>query len=132
MRTIICAMLLLSVFSFSSCTKDVQSSAQSYVVAGTIRSSDWLRTTDGAGYYTSLSVPDVTNGVLNYGGVAVYLSFDGGYTYEALPEVVGGVAYGTYYSLGTVNIDLYAANGTGTVTNPPGGTVVVKVLITQP
>ncbi|MHA4875667.1 hypothetical protein, partial [Enterococcus faecium] len=72
----------------------------------------------GSGYFVSLNVPDVTNSVLNDGGVVTYISFDNGNTYEALPEVVNGVAYGTYYSYSTVNIDLYSATGSGSITAP--------------
>jgi hypothetical protein len=66
--------------------------------------------------------------MLDHGGVSVYLSFDGGATYEAVPEVVGNVAYGSYHYLQTVGIDLSPADNTGTVT-PPTGDVGVKVVL---
>jgi hypothetical protein len=48
-----------------------------------------------------------------------------------LPEVVKGVAYGTYYSYGTVNIDLFSATGSGSIT-APSSNILVKILITVP
>jgi hypothetical protein len=132
MKIFLSTLLLVSIVALSSCTKTVQAPSQSYAVTGTISASSWAKTSDGLGYFVSLNVPGVTQNVVNNGGVAVYLSFDNGATFEALPEVVQGIAYGTYYSVGTVNIDFYAANGTSGLTAPPGGTLIVKVLITQP
>jgi len=68
---------------------------------------------------------------LNAGGVSTYISFDNGGTYEALPEVVKGVAYGTYYSYSTVNVDLFSATGSGSIT-APSSNILVKILITVP
>ena len=121
---------LIVIITFSSCTKTVQAPSQTYAVIGTIMPTDWVSTGTG-GYAVSINIPDITQSVLNAGGVAVSISFDGGNTYEALPEVVNGVAYGTYYSYGTVNIDLFTATGSGSV-YPPTSTILVKILVTTP
>ncbi|MBS1628035.1 MAG: hypothetical protein JSR09_00265 [Bacteroidetes bacterium] len=124
------AIIITASFTLSSCTKTVQAPSQTYAVTGTITPTNWISTGTG-GYVVSLNVPDITQSVLNAGGVSVSISFDGGNTYEALPEVVNGVAYGTYYSYGTVNIDLFAATGSGSV-SAPTSTILVKILITTP
>ncbi|MFL9484709.1 hypothetical protein ACI6Q2_18140 [Chitinophagaceae bacterium LWZ2-11] len=132
MKILASTILLFSIIALSSCTKTVQGPTQSFVVTGSISSNQWQRTTDNLGYFVSLNTPDVTPDIVNYGGVTVYLSFDNGASFESVPEVVGGIAYGSYYGAGYVNIDLYTASGSGAVTNPPtGAPVLVKIIITR-
>ncbi len=49
-------------------------------------------------------------------------------TYEALPEVIDGVAYGAIHTTGIVTVDLRAADGS----NAPGpitGPTMIKVIL---
>jgi Ni,Fe-hydrogenase III small subunit len=66
--------------------------------------------------------------IVQTGGVVVYLSFDNGTNYEAIPEAFGGVAYGTVHSKGQVVVDLRSTSG-GTITAPIGQILAKVVLL---
>jgi hypothetical protein len=130
MRVFISALMLISLFSFSSCTKTVTQEVNNAVtVTSTIAPSDWKATSDGTGYTTFLNVDAVTQNIVDNGAVLVYASFDGGTTYDLIPEVYGNVSYVSYHQLGGVGIEVYSTNG-GTLT-PPSGTLPVKIIIVQ-
>ena len=130
---------ILSVFAiltFSGCTKTtVQQVNQVYSAIYSVGASQWALGQDPGGstfYYTTLSVPELTQAIDVNGGVVVYLSFDDATNpnpiYEALPEVINGVAYGAIHTTGSVTIDLRAADGS----NAPGpitGPTLVKVVL---
>jgi hypothetical protein len=132
---------LLSVFAivtFSGCTKTtVQQVNQVFSAVYTVQANQWALGTDPGGitfYYTSLTVPELTQDIDQNGGVLVYLSFDDpsttNPTYEAMPEVIDGVAYGAIHTTGSVTIDLRAADGS----NAPGpitGPTMIKVILLE-
>jgi hypothetical protein len=128
-RTTTAAALILSVLVLGSCKKEVtQVVDQAFSATYSVNTSDWATSDGGKTYTVNLNVPEVDNTVVTTGGVIVYLSFDNGATFEALPEVFENVAYGTYHQNGTVSVDLTAPNHTDVVT-PPGSTVLIKVVI---
>jgi hypothetical protein len=132
---------LLSAFvilACSGCTKTVTNQVnQVYSAVYTVAANQWAQGqdpgTNGATfYYTTLSVPELTQQLDVNGGVLVYLSFDDPSAtdpvYEALPEVIDGVAYGAIHTTGNVTIDLRAADGS----NAPGpitGPTLVKIVL---
>jgi len=130
---------LLSVFAivtFSGCTKTtVQQVNQVYSAVYTVLANQWASGNDPNGtlfYYTTLTVPELTQAIDLNGGVLVYLSFDDpsstNPTYEAMPEVIDGVAYGAIHTTGSITVDLRAADGS----NAPGpitGPTMIKVVL---
>jgi hypothetical protein len=132
---------LLSAFviiACSGCTKNtVNQVNQVYSAVYTVAANQWAQGqdpgTNGATfYYTTLTVPELTQKIDVNGGVLVYLSFDDPSAtdpiYEALPEVIDGVAYGAIHTTGQVTIDLRAADGS----NAPGpitGPTLVKIVL---
>ncbi|HXB29822.1 MAG TPA: hypothetical protein VNW49_08390 [Puia sp.] len=130
---------LLSVFAiltFSGCTKTtVQQVNQVFSAVYTVQANQWALGADPDSttfYYTSLSVPELTQAIDLNGGVLVYLSFDdpssSNPTYEQMPEVFNGIAYGAIHTTGSVTIDLRAADGS----NAPGpitGPTMIKVIL---
>jgi deoxyribodipyrimidine photolyase len=130
---------LLSAFvilACSGCTKNtVNQVNQVYSAVYTVGKDQWAQGQDPDGttfYYTTLSVPELTQSLDVNGGVLLYLSFDDPSAtdpiYEALPEVINGVAYGAVHTTGQVTIDLRAADGS----NAPGpitGATLVKVVL---
>jgi hypothetical protein len=124
------------ILGLSGCTKTyVNQVNQVYSAVYTVGASQWALGTDPNGtkfYYTTLSVPELTQTIDKNGGVVVYLSFDDATNpnpiYEAMPEVIDGVAYGAIHTTGTVTIDLRAADGS----NAPGpitGPTLIKVVL---
>jgi hypothetical protein len=132
----IALLALFAIVTFSGCTKTtVQQVDQVYSAIYTVQANQWVAGYDPNNtlyYYTSLSVPELTQDIDLNGGVLVYLSFDDpsstNPTYEQMPEVINGVAYGAIHTTGSVTIDLRAADGS----NAPGpitGPTMIKVIL---
>jgi len=122
------AALLCSVVLFSSCTKTVTNKVdQAFSAIYTLNSSGWGTADNGLSYSTSLKVPEIDNFLQTNGAVVVYLSFDNGANYEAIPEVFDGISYGSIHSVGQVVIDLHAVDGS--TINPPGAAILAKVVV---
>jgi hypothetical protein len=139
-KTNIMKIALLSAFAiltFSGCTKTtVNQVNQVFSAVYTVAANQWAQGTDPDGtifYYTTLSVPELDQTIDQSGGVVVYLTFDDVSTnsdpvYEALPEVINGVAYGAIHTTGSITVDLRAADGS----NAPGpitGPTAIKVIL---
>ena len=125
-------LLLLATLSLTACKKEVtevQQVDQAFSAVYTLNPGGWTTSNGGQSYSTSLNVPELDDVILNDGAVIVYLSFDNGDSYEALPEVFDGVAYGTIHELGLITIDLQASDGSGAVISAPGGTILAKVVL---
>jgi hypothetical protein len=131
---------LLSAFSilvFSGCTKNYTSPAVDQVFSAvyTVQANQWAQGVDSGVvyYYTSLNVPELTQNIDLNGGVLTYLSFDDptstNPTYEAMPEVFGGVAYGSIHTTGSVTVDLRAADGTSSLTGAIKQPTMIKVVL---
>lgn len=121
--------LCLSVFGLGSCKKTVnQVVNQNFSAIYSIRPSDWTANSGSTYLAYEFAVPELDQFLLDHGGVAVYISLDGGATYEATPEVVQGVSYGSYHYLKTVGIDLAAPNGTDVIARP-SVTILAKVVL---
>jgi hypothetical protein len=127
------------ILACSGCTKTtVNKVDQVFSAVYTVAANQWAQGQDPGGgatyYYTTLSIPELTQSIDVNGGVLIYLSFDdpssSNPVYEALPEVIDGVAYGAIHTTGQVTIDLRAADGS----NAPGpitGPTLVKVVLLE-
>jgi hypothetical protein len=123
--------LLLSLLTMGACKKTVYNTVNQVLSATySIKSTDWSTTDNSHSYVVNLTVPEVDDKVVADGGVVVYLSFDNGTTFESLPEVFDGVAYGTYHQNGAVSIDLSSAvDPTNNTVSAPTTTLLAKVVI---
>jgi hypothetical protein len=136
-RTTMIAALFLTLIGLGSCTKHTtQVVDQGFSAVYTIHKGDWkLDTYTGTTnppsplnwYATNLSVPEIDDRIVASGAVIVYLSFDGGDTYEALPEELTGVTYNSLHSVGNVYIGFRSIDGSQP--SLPSGDVLAKVVI---
>jgi hypothetical protein len=125
-----------SILTFSGCTKtNVQQVNQVFSAVYTVAAASWTKGTDADGttfFYATLNVPELTQAIDLNGGVSAYLSFDDpsstSPTYEAMPEVFDGVAYGVIHTTGSVVVDLRAADGTS-LTNAFSAPTLIKVVL---
>src|ERR1700712_125916 len=118
----ITAILGLAVLLFSSCKKEItqiQQVNQVFSATYSLTSTSWTTSDNNLSFFTNLNVPELDQGIVQGGGVLVYLSFDNGTTYEALPEVFNGISYGAIHVKGSVTIDLHAVDGSA-ITAPAG------------
>jgi hypothetical protein len=119
-----CAVILLSV---SSCTKQYITPNPNQTVTYNLTSADWQAYSDGKSYFAALDAPLIDGGFAQYGGVVVSISYDGGTTYEQLPEVYNNLAFSYTYNKG--NITIYAQTADGTTPIQPTDPIKVKVIL---
>jgi hypothetical protein len=122
-----CAVVLLSV---SSCTKQYITPNPNKTIVIDITSADWTLFTDPGGvksYQAPLDVPEIDGASASYDGVIVSISYDGGNTYEQLPEVYGNLSYSYTYNAG--NITLYAQTPDGVTAVQPTDPIKVKIVL---
>lgn len=120
-----CAVLLLSV---SSCTKKYITPNQNQTINYDLASSAWTLTnpTVGVSYQASLNVP-INDDSVAIDGIILSISYDGGNTYEQVPEVYNNVSYSYTYNRG--NITLYAQAAGGGLPSAVPDAVKVKVVV---
>ena len=124
------AALLGGLALFASCTKtvtQVQKVDQAFSAIYTLNPSGWSSSNGGLSYSTTLNVPELDNDIQNNGAVIVYLSFDNGSNYEAIPEEFDGISYGSVHSVGQVFLDFHDI--TGATVSPPGAAILAKVVL---
>jgi hypothetical protein len=116
----------------SACTKtvtQVQQVDQAFSTIYTLNPGGWGSNDGGFSYSTSLNVPELDQNMLDNGAIVVFLSFDNGANYEAIPEVFDGISYGALHALGLITLDLHAVDGSKL--NSPGATILAKVVLIQ-
>jgi hypothetical protein len=126
-----------SILVLSGCTKTYNYPTVNQVFSAvyTVQASQWAKGTDPDGtvfYSTTLAVPELTQPIDLNGGVVTYLSFDNPTatdpTYEAMPEVFNGIAYGSIHTTGSVTIDLRGADGSS-LTSAISAPTLIKVVL---
>ena len=122
---------LFTVIAFGGCTKTVtQTTNQVFSATYTINPADWRQDNSGLFYYrVDLSVPEIDNVVVKDGGVTVYLSFDGGATFDAIPETIAGITYNAIHQVGGLTIGYYTEGDIATPPTLPSVKVLAKVVI---
>ena len=121
-----CSIILLSV---SSCTKKYITPNPNETIIFDVPASGWAISdpTTGLSYSTSLDVPDINGDFAQFGGVIVSISYDGGDTYEQLPEVYNNTSFSYTYNKG--NVTIYAQNSDGSAAVKPTDPIKVKVIL---
>lgn len=130
-RMLTAILALSAVFCFGACTKTVtQSVNQVYSATYTINPGDWAVDNSGLFYYkVDISVPEIDDVVVQNGGVEVYLSFDGGTTFDAIPETIAGISYNAIHQVGGVTVGYYTASNIAIQPSLPNAAVLAKVVI---
>jgi hypothetical protein len=126
--TIISCVMLLAL---SSCTKQYVSPATTnQTVYADVVTTDWTLYTDNNGsksYQAPINVPMISHNFAQIGGIIVAVSYDGGSTYEQLPEVYANISYSYTYNTG--NVTLYAQSADGTTAVQPTLPIKVKIIL---
>jgi hypothetical protein len=99
-------------------------------VYANLQPSNWTLYTDNNGsksYQAPITVNILDNNFASIGGIIVAISYDGGSTYEQLPEVYNNVSYSYTYNAG--NVTLYAQSADGTAALQPTLPIKVKIIL---
>jgi hypothetical protein len=138
--TLICCTMLIAA---TSCTKKYITPGTTnrtifYTVKGGLApAGDWAPFTDsGTGskaYQTTLGstdspLPELDSYTQANGAVLVYISYDKGATYEAVPETYSGTAFSFIHSKNSISIYAQSADG-GTAVLPTSDILVKIVLV---
>ncbi|MBV8391186.1 MAG: hypothetical protein JO080_15380 [Mucilaginibacter sp.] len=119
-----CAVVLLSV---SSCTKKYITPNPNETIYADVATSQWSTYSDGKSYDVPINVPQLDGGSAQYGGVIVSVSYDGGTTYEQLPEVYNDLSFSYTYNAG--NVTIYAQTSAGTLPAAAPDPIKVKIIL---
>ncbi|HEY8780889.1 MAG TPA: hypothetical protein VIM16_04675 [Mucilaginibacter sp.] len=118
-------------FALSSCTKQYVSPATTnQTVYANVATSDWTLFTDTNGsqsYDAPINVNLISSDFAHIGGIIVAISYDGGNTYEQLPEVYANISYSYTYNAG--NVTLYAQSADGSTAVKPTLPIKVKIIL---
>jgi hypothetical protein len=131
MKKIITILGCVILLAITSCTKQyISPGTTNQTVYADIASTDWTAYTDTNGsksFDASIDVSILSNNFTHIGGVIVAISYDGGTTYEQLPETYANVAYSYTYSAG--NVSLYAQSADGSTAVQPTLPMKVKIIL---
>jgi len=130
MKKIITILSCVILLAASSCTKQyVSPGTTNQTVYANVATTDWSLYTDNNGsksYSAPINV-NISNNFAQIGGIIVAISYDGGNTYEQLPEVYANVSYSYTYNAG--NVTLYAQSPDGTTPVQPTLPIKVKIIL---
>ncbi len=119
-----CAVVLLSV---SSCTKQYVTPNPNQTIYADLASSNWSVYSDQKSYFAPINVPQIDVNFAQVAGIIVAISYDGGTTYEQLPEVYNNLSYSFTYNNG--NVTVYAQTAIGALPAAPPDPVKVKIIL---
>lgn len=92
-----------------------------------IQPGEWRSVDGGINYTAPIDMPEIDDYFNERGGVLAYLSL-GDRTYEALPQVYGGIAYNYITRPGQVVLELQSSDGQGRI-SPPANVITVKIVL---
>ena len=128
--TILGCVILLAA---TSCTKQyVTPGTTNQTFSADLATTNWTLSTDNSGvksYAATINVASINNSFVQYGGIIVSISYDGGSTYEQLPETYAGIAYSYTYNANPGNVTLYAQSADGTTAVQPTLPIKVKIIL---
>jgi hypothetical protein len=131
MKKIITILSCVILLAASSCTKQyVSPGTTNQTVYADLVTTDWALYTDPSGiksYSAPINVNLISSNFAQIGGIIVAISYDGGATYEQLPEVYANISYSYTYNAG--NLTLYAQSADGSTAVQPTLPIKVKIIL---
>lgn len=111
---------------FSSCTKE-EVVIPNKTVFVEVTPNMWRLAPESNTYQVAIDMPELDSYTSESSSVQVDISFNNGASYEALPQVFGGVTYLYSYGEGTLYLDVQSADGTRPV--KLNVTALVKIVL---
>ena len=117
-----------SALFMASCTKQYNEVNPNQTVYADIKTSDWAANTAGTTDSVTISTPEIDKYFNTHGGVIVYFTFDGGQSYEQIPEVYKNVSFTYVYEPGGIIVYAQSSTGTGAITAPAALTAKIVLV----
>ena len=127
MKKILFLILISGGLLVASCTKKYEVVPNQTVYAD-LTPSNWTTTDTSRNYTTVINTPQIDNYFNTHGGVIVYFTFDGGKTYEQIPEVYNNVSFTYTYTAGGIVLYAQSANGAQAITVPQALTAKIVLV----
>ena len=127
MKKILLLLIIGGALFMASCTKQYNQVVPNQTLTADLASSDWTTDDNGLNYTTTVDPPKGGDFGSSSDGILIYLTVDGGKTYEQVPEVYNNVSY-TYTNDGGV-VTLYAQSANGAETIPVPPPLGVKIIV---
>jgi hypothetical protein len=130
--TLICCTVLIAA---TSCTKKYITPSANVTAIYTVKgTTGWkISPDDNVSYISELGkegdLPELDSYAQENGGVLVYISYNGGAAYEAIPEAYAGISYSYTTSVGRIVLYAQGVNGTKLATAPADDIKVKVVLV---
>jgi hypothetical protein len=124
-------MLCIATLGLASCKKDtiVQPGNAILTVVKDISTNAWVLSNDGKTFSADISVPEIDQYHIDNEGTLVYISYNSGASYIALPFVYNVDAYSYEVYKGGVSIDVQSSDYQATTPIKPTSTVRVKIVL---
>ena len=129
MKKLLFIFMGIVLFGAGSCTKVTEEyyTTPNQTIFYSINASNWKTSDAGKTYVSSLSFLQGDNYVNTYDGILVYVSYDGGTTYIAVPQTYNGLAYSFSATNNKVMLEVQSSDYIQSIQNP--GTLSVKVVL---
>jgi hypothetical protein len=128
MKKILFFLLTGGALFMTSCTKQYNETTPNETVYADLKTTDWTTTDTSKNYTATINTPQIDSYFANHGGVIVYFTFDGGQTYEQIPEVYNNVSFSYTYTAGGIVLYAQSSTGTGTISAPAALTTKIVLV----
>ena len=131
MKKLTILMLCIATLGLASCKKDtiVQPANAILTVVKDISPNAWVLSNDQKTFTADISVPEIDQYHVDNEGTLVYISYNSGASYIALPFVYNVDAYSFEVYKGGVSIDVQSSDYQATTPIKPTSTVRVKIVL---
>ncbi|WP_029276494.1 hypothetical protein [Pedobacter borealis] len=131
MKKLTILMLCIATLGLASCKKDtiVQPGNAILTVVKDISPNAWVLSNDKKTFTADISVPEIDQYHVDNEGTLVYISYNSGASYIALPFVYNVDAYSFEVYKGGVSIDVQSSDYQATDPIKPTSTVRVKIVL---
>jgi len=117
MKKILFLLLISGALLATSCTKNYAVIPNQTIYAN-LTPSNWATADTGKNYTTTISPQPGSNFGSSSSGIIIYFTFDGGKTYEQIPEVYNNVSFSYTVTGGLITLYAQSANGAQAITAP--------------
>ena len=111
----------------TSCTKQYTEVTPNQTVYADLTPTNWTATSAGTADSVLINTPEIDKYFTGHGGINVYFTFDGGTSYEQIPEVYNNISFSYTYTAG--GVALYAQTAAGGLPTSAPAALTAKIVL---